>query len=186
MNFKLAIAGKSKVFFVFIEYINFVSILGIYLKKWEKFKLHIDEPPYCISSTPCVNYPLQETVRPLLSPPSFHPVPCLRLSPSPVLAQRRRRGTPPSWPGQAWLLLTTPLSGSGRRGPPLSRFWPKVPGLEKNQLQPSLPGQPSWSHLALCSWEDHGRQRANDHHPLVVSGRKCQGHRGPKREVALY
>ena len=37
---------NSKGLFVFTEYIILVSILGIHLKKWGKFKLHIDEPPY--------------------------------------------------------------------------------------------------------------------------------------------
>ena len=45
MTYKLAMAENSKGLFVFTEYLIFVSILGIYLKKWEKFNLHIDIPP---------------------------------------------------------------------------------------------------------------------------------------------
>ena len=57
----LAIAWNSKELFVFTKYLIFVIILWIHLKKWEKFKLHVDEPPYYTLT-------LREVTCPPLSP----------------------------------------------------------------------------------------------------------------------
>ena len=46
LKLQISYSVEYKGLFVFTEYLIFVSVLGIYLKKWEKFRLHIDEPPY--------------------------------------------------------------------------------------------------------------------------------------------
>ena len=45
LELQISYSGEQKGTFRFHKYLVFVSIRGLYLIKWENFKLHFDEPP---------------------------------------------------------------------------------------------------------------------------------------------